>query len=160
MSNHDFQVLALNLTRLKILMLVLCRSLKSRVPVLMLSSPLWCSKIRDIFDVKDAPRTCRPFVENVDKITEIFEVDRYVSSRSIAQELKTDHKTDLYCQQLDCLKLAIDQKWPELVNRRGVVFHQDNARPHTSVVTRQNLWELGWEVLTCPAYSPDLAPSD
>ncbi|GFS74860.1 histone-lysine N-methyltransferase SETMAR [Trichonephila clavipes] len=28
-----------------------------------------------IFDVKDAPRTGRPVVENVDKITEIIEVD-------------------------------------------------------------------------------------
>ncbi|GFW32201.1 hypothetical protein TNCV_2142831 [Trichonephila clavipes] len=34
--------------------------------------------------------------------------------------------SDLYCQQLDRLNLAIRQKWPELVNRRGVVFHQDN----------------------------------
>ncbi|GFW72100.1 hypothetical protein TNCV_4789871 [Trichonephila clavipes] len=42
------------------------------------------------------------------------------------------------------LKLAIDQKRPELANRRGVVFYQDNSRPHTSVVTRQKLWELGW----------------
>ncbi|GFX26463.1 mariner transposase [Trichonephila clavipes] len=50
--------------------------------------------------------------------------------------------SDIYCQRLDCLKLAIDQKRPELANRRDVVFHQDNARPHTSVVTRQNLWEL------------------
>ncbi|GFY35977.1 mariner transposase [Trichonephila clavipes] len=50
--------------------------------------------------------------------------------------------SQLYCQQLDRLKLAIDQKWPELANRRGVVFHQDNARPNTSVVTRQKLWEL------------------
>ncbi|GFX83529.1 histone-lysine N-methyltransferase SETMAR [Trichonephila clavipes] len=41
-------------------------------------------------------------------------------------------------------------------NIRGV-FHQDNV---TSVVTRQNLWELGWEVLMHPPYSPDLAPSD
>ncbi|GFV40055.1 mariner Mos1 transposase [Trichonephila clavipes] len=51
--------------------------------------------------------------------------------------------SDLYCQQLDHLKLAIDQKWSELANGRGVVFHQDNARLHTSVVTRQKLWELG-----------------
>ncbi|GFU18664.1 histone-lysine N-methyltransferase SETMAR [Trichonephila clavipes] len=36
----------------------------------------------------------------------------------------------------------------------------DNARPHTSVVTCQNLWELGWEVLMHPPYSPDLAPSN
>ncbi|GFU00805.1 histone-lysine N-methyltransferase SETMAR [Trichonephila clavipes] len=56
--------------------------------------------------------------------------------------------------------LAIDQKWPELVKRRGVAFHQDNARPHTFVVTRQKLWKLGWEVLMHPPYSPDLAPSD
>ncbi|GFV30348.1 mariner transposase [Trichonephila clavipes] len=39
----------------------------------------------------------------------------------------------LYCQQLYRLKLAIDQRQPELTNRRGVVFHQDNARPNTSV---------------------------
>ncbi|GFU23741.1 putative DD34D transposase [Trichonephila clavipes] len=44
--------------------------------------------------------------------------------------------SELQCQQLDRLKLAIDQKRPELANRRSVVFHQDNVRPHTSVVTR------------------------
>lgn len=235
----------------------------------------WFRRFRSgIFDVKDAPRTGRPVVENVDKVTEIIEVDRHVSSRSIAQELKIDHKTvlnhlhkagfkkkldvwvphqltpknmmdrisicealakrneidpflkrmvtgdekwvtydnimrkrswskrgeaaqtvakpgltarkvllcvwwdwkgiiyyellpygqtlnsDIYCQQLDRLKRAIDQKRPELANRRGVVFHQDNARPHTSIVTRQKLRELGWEVLMHPPYSPDLAPSD
>ncbi|GFU32320.1 histone-lysine N-methyltransferase SETMAR [Trichonephila clavipes] len=54
--------------------------------------------------------------------------------------------------------LAIDQKQPELDNR-SVVFHQDNARPHTSVVTHQKLWELGWEVLMHPPYSSDLTPS-
>ncbi|GFX93504.1 histone-lysine N-methyltransferase SETMAR [Trichonephila clavipes] len=48
-----------------------------------------------IFDVKNAPRTGRSVVENVDKMTEIVEVDRHVSSRSIAQELKIDHKTVL-----------------------------------------------------------------
>ncbi|GFX26907.1 mariner Mos1 transposase [Trichonephila clavipes] len=68
--------------------------------------------------------------------------------------------SDRYCQQLYRLKLVIDQKWPELVNRRGVVFHQENAGPYISVVTRQNLWEQGWEVLMRPPYSPDLAPSD
>ncbi|GFY24906.1 histone-lysine N-methyltransferase SETMAR [Trichonephila clavipes] len=48
-----------------------------------------------IFDVKDAPRTGRPVVENVGKITEMIEIDRHVSSRSIAQELKIGHKTVL-----------------------------------------------------------------
>ncbi|GFT72592.1 histone-lysine N-methyltransferase SETMAR [Trichonephila clavipes] len=43
-----------------------------------------------IFDVKDAPRTGRPVVENVDEITEIIKVDRHVSSHSITQELKVE----------------------------------------------------------------------
>ncbi|GFV03508.1 histone-lysine N-methyltransferase SETMAR [Trichonephila clavipes] len=48
-----------------------------------------------IFDVKDASLTGRPTVENFDKITEIIEVDWHVSSRSIAQHLKINHKTVL-----------------------------------------------------------------
>ncbi|GFX81107.1 histone-lysine N-methyltransferase SETMAR [Trichonephila clavipes] len=108
-----------------------------------------------IFDVKDASRTGRYVVENVDEITEIIQVDWH--------ELLLHGQTlnsDLYCQQLDRLKLAIDQKLPEFVNRRGVGLHQDNARPHTSVVTRQSLWDLSWEVLKCTPYSPDLTPSN
>ncbi|XP_011069195.1 PREDICTED: histone-lysine N-methyltransferase SETMAR-like [Acromyrmex echinatior] len=68
--------------------------------------------------------------------------------------------SDLYCQQLDRLKEVIAQKRPALANRRGIVFHQDNTRPHTSIVTRQKLRELGWEVFMHPPYTPDLAPSD
>ncbi|GFW20961.1 HTH_Tnp_Tc3_2 domain-containing protein [Trichonephila clavipes] len=37
------------------------------------------------------------------------------------------------------LAFAKMYKLPELANRRGVVFHQDNARPHTSVVTPEPL---------------------
>ncbi|GFV22824.1 histone-lysine N-methyltransferase SETMAR [Trichonephila clavipes] len=48
-----------------------------------------------IFDVKDAPLTGRPVVENADKITEIIKGDRHVSNRSIIQELKISHKTVL-----------------------------------------------------------------
>ncbi|GFW37371.1 histone-lysine N-methyltransferase SETMAR [Trichonephila clavipes] len=48
-----------------------------------------------IFDVKVVPRTGQPDIKYVDKITEIIEVDRHVSSRSITQELKIDHKTVL-----------------------------------------------------------------
>ncbi|GFU92517.1 histone-lysine N-methyltransferase SETMAR [Trichonephila clavipes] len=56
----------------------------------------WFHRFRScICEVKDDPRTCRPIVENVHKITEIIEVDRHVSSRSIAQELKINHKTVL-----------------------------------------------------------------
>ena len=68
--------------------------------------------------------------------------------------------SNVYCRQLDSLNESIIQKRPELVNRKGVVLHHDNARPHTSLITRQKLLELGWDVLPQPAYSPDLAPSD
>ncbi|GFV27193.1 histone-lysine N-methyltransferase SETMAR [Trichonephila clavipes] len=57
---------------------------------------LWFRRFRSgIFDVKDVPHTGRPVVENVDKTTEVIEVDRHVSSRSIAQELRIDYKTVL-----------------------------------------------------------------
>lgn len=68
--------------------------------------------------------------------------------------------SEKYCLQLDQLKAAIQEKRPELANRKGVVFHQDNARPHVSLSTRQKLLELGWDVLPHPPYSPDIAPSD
>jgi histone-lysine N-methyltransferase SETMAR len=41
-----------------------------------------------------------------------------------------------------------------------VLFLQDNICSHTAVITQQKLADLHFEVLTDPAYSPDLAPSD
>ncbi|GFV64630.1 histone-lysine N-methyltransferase SETMAR [Trichonephila clavipes] len=53
----------------------------------------WFHRFRSgIFDVKCAPRTGRPLVKNVDKITEIIDVDRHVNSRSISQKIKIEHK--------------------------------------------------------------------
>ena len=48
------------------------------------------------------------------------------------------------------------EKWPELVNRKGVIFHHDEATPHTSLATRQKLFSLGWEVMLHLPYSPEL----
>jgi len=64
--------------------------------------------------------------------------------------------SDKYCSQLDRLKAAIDEKCPELANLKDVVFHQNNARPHVSLHTRQKLVQLGWDVLSYSPYSPDL----
>ena len=65
-----------------------------------------------------------------------------------------------YCSQLAQLKAAPDEKRPELVNRKCIIFHQDNTRPHVSLMTRQKLLQLGWEVLIHLLYSPDIAPLD
>ncbi|GFX66668.1 putative DD34D transposase [Trichonephila clavipes] len=89
---------------------------------------------------------------------------------SICEALGKRNEIDSFLKRM----VTSDEKWvtydnivrkrscycPELANRRGVVFHKDNARPHTSVGTRQKLWELDWEVLIHPPYTTDLAPSD
>ncbi|XP_012060519.1 PREDICTED: histone-lysine N-methyltransferase SETMAR-like [Atta cephalotes] len=52
---------------------------------------------------------------------------------SVFYELLPKNKTinsDVYCEQLQKLSDAIAQKHSELINRKGVVFHHDNARPH------------------------------
>ncbi|XP_044573801.1 histone-lysine N-methyltransferase SETMAR-like [Drosophila ananassae] len=50
--------------------------------------------------------------------------------------------SDLYCEQLERLKIALEQKRSAMVNRKGVVFHHDNARPHMYIFGTQNLREL------------------
>ncbi|GFX41419.1 histone-lysine N-methyltransferase SETMAR [Trichonephila clavipes] len=61
-----------------------------------------------IFDINDVPRIGRPVVETVDKITEITEVEWHVSSRSITQEPKIDHKTVLSYLRKVGLKKKLD----------------------------------------------------
>ena len=63
----------------------------------------------------------------------------------------------LYCEQLRNLTLALQANRPE---RRKVRLLHDNAKPHTSKITRQKLEELGWKILSHPPYSSDLASSD
>ena len=65
-----------------------------------------------------------------------------------------------YCSQSDQLKAALNEKHPELVKRKCLIFHQDNARPHVSLMTWQKLLQLGREVLIHLPYSADIAPSD
>jgi hypothetical protein len=60
-------------------------------------------------------------------------------------ELLRPNKTinsEVYCQQLDRVNERLKEKRPHLVNRKGVVFHQDNARLHVSEITQQKIKEL------------------
>lgn len=78
-------------------------------------------------------------------------------------ELLKENETvnaDRYCSQLDVLNTEIQRKRPSLANRKGVILHHDNARPHVARKTAQKIAELGWETLPQPPYSPDIAPSD
>ncbi|GFW11690.1 histone-lysine N-methyltransferase SETMAR [Trichonephila clavipes] len=73
---------------------------------------------------------------------------------------QTISKADIHQKKLDKLNDALQQKRSELINRKDVVFYQDNARPHTSLVTRQKLLQLEWDTMPHLPYSPDLAPLD
>lgn len=67
---------------------------------------------------------------------------------------------DVYCAQLERLKDKLEKKWPALTNRNRVILHHDNARPHIAKKTLQKIKDFGWELLSHPPYSPDIAPSD
>ena len=67
---------------------------------------------------------------------------------------------EVYCEQPQRLKTSPEQKRPALINRRGVLFHRDNVRPHTAQITSSKLEEFGWEKVPHPPYSPDIPPSD
>ena len=68
--------------------------------------------------------------------------------------------SNIYCRQIMKLDKEMKEKRPELETCKGAIFHQDNARSHTSLVTRKKLLEVGWREMPHPRYSPDLAPSD
>jgi [histone H3]-lysine36 N-dimethyltransferase SETMAR len=63
--------------------------------------------------------------------------------------------TAYYCILLRKLK----EKHPRLL-RKNVLFHQDNARVHTSVASMAQIHDNGFELLPHLAYSPDLASTD
>ena len=68
--------------------------------------------------------------------------------------------SDVYSRQLNKLNAAVKEEWQKLVNRKGVIFHHDNATPHTCLATHQKLLRLGWEAMLHPTYSPDLVQWD
>ena len=63
-----------------------------------------------------------------------------------------------YSGQLKRLREAIKKRPGKLT--RGILFHQDNAPAHTSMVAMGTIQDCGFELVPHPPYLPDLAPSD
>ncbi|GFX27341.1 histone-lysine N-methyltransferase SETMAR [Trichonephila clavipes] len=72
---------------------------------------------------------------------------------------RTTINADRYCETLNKLRRAIQNKRRGMLTK-GVRFHHDNARPHTANRTTALVERFGWEMVSHPPYSPDLAPSD
>ncbi|GBP43852.1 Histone-lysine N-methyltransferase SETMAR [Eumeta japonica] len=74
--------------------------------------------------------------------------DKSVRKRSWSKVPQTmakpeNHQLASLLQTVDETEARVETKRPELINRIGVVFHHDNARPHTSLATQKILREFG-----------------
>lgn len=58
------------------------------------------------------------------------------------------------------IETSFDRKEVNMIKRKGIIFHHDNARPHCWKMTLDKLRAFECEVLPQPPYSPDIAPSD
>lgn len=68
--------------------------------------------------------------------------------------------SDKYCSEIDQMNTKLKQLCPRLVNKQGPILLHDNAKPHTSLTTKKKLFDLNYEVIAHPPYSPDLSPTD
>ncbi|KAF6028815.1 hypothetical protein EB796_012879 [Bugula neritina] len=71
----------------------------------------------------------------------------------------TTINSEAYIETLRKLKTRLKRCRPN-VNVANVLLLHDNARPHTSLRTREEITRHGWTTLPHPPYSPELAPSD
>ena len=68
--------------------------------------------------------------------------------------------SEVYVNQLQRVQEKIRRPPFAAHFRKGVLFLQDNARPHVSAITQEKLFQLKWAVLPHPPYSPDISPCD
>ncbi|GFT73976.1 histone-lysine N-methyltransferase SETMAR [Trichonephila clavipes] len=67
---------------------------------------------------------------------------------------------DLYCAQLDRLNQSLIEKYPAIINRKGIILQHNNARQHCARKTMVKNNGLGWEVFPHSPYLPDIAPTN
>lgn len=71
----------------------------------------------------------------------------------------TTINSNTYCETLKKLRRAIQNRRRGKLTK-GIRLHHDNARPHVSQQTNDVIDQFGWELVSHPPYSPDLAPND
>lgn len=86
-------------------------------------------------------------------------VDRCVSGVNFLSRGQTI-VSGLHCKEIEPLRTKLTKTLPAVANRKGVLLLHDNGRPRVASVTRQQIKDVGWEVLPHPPYSPDLSLCD
>ena len=81
---------------------------------------------------------------------DIIHIDYFPSKQAINGD---------YAALLDRFNNILKKKRPHLAKKK-VLFHQDSARIHTCPTPIAKFNEFRYELLSHPAYSPDLAPCD
>ena len=67
--------------------------------------------------------------------------------------------SEAYIETLKKLRARIRRARPQLKMKKVFLQH-DNARPHTTIKTREVITSFGSRTVSHPPYSSDLAPSD
>lgn len=136
----------------------------------------WCREFTaGRTEIHDEERSGRPSIsdETVAKVEQIMRQDRRitlddlcilvpeVSRSTIGRTLKSWNigNADRYCETLKKLRRAIQNRRRGMLTK-GVCLLHDNARPHVARQTVALLDQFGWDIITHPPYSPDLAPRD
>ncbi|UYV71798.1 hypothetical protein LAZ67_9000444 [Cordylochernes scorpioides] len=114
----------------------------------------------DRTDIHDEPRAGRPSVsdETVAKVEAAMLEDRRVTVRKLCDLVPDVSKTTIDKNLREHLGYSKNKRRGMLT--KGVRFHHDNVRPHTAHQTTALIEEFGWELVSHPPYSPDVAPSD
>ena len=113
-------------------------------------------------DLSDLPRVGRPHTAVTPAMLEctdtIIRGDRRITIKHLAALLDVG-SADKLVHQLEYSKVCF--RWVRRhKNANELLILHDDARPHTSLRTRQELTNLQLTVLPHPPYSTDLAPSD
>ncbi|XP_012062516.1 PREDICTED: histone-lysine N-methyltransferase SETMAR-like [Atta cephalotes] len=101
-----------------------------------------------------------PFLKQIVTRDEKWIIHNNVERKRSWRKRNEPPQKPVFVQRRSGNNTEIEQKHPEIANWKSVVFHQDNVRPHVSLITRQKLLELSWDVLPHPSYLPNLASSD
>lgn len=59
--------------------------------------------------------------------------------------------SEVYSAEMERLDEVSRENEPALINRKDVIFHNDNTQPHTARITEQKLRQMEWEVFLQPA---------